>query len=114
MPTDAEIARRVSSGDIEAFGSLVARHERLIVSICRSMLGDEHDALDAAQDTFVRAYLSLGQLRDASRLRGWLRRIARSVCANKRKRRGRGVGGSTVWGDYFYIEALLILKDYNV
>ncbi|HET6426985.1 MAG TPA: sigma-70 family RNA polymerase sigma factor [Phycisphaerae bacterium] len=93
MPTDAEIVRRVSSGDTEAFGSLVARHEKLIVSICRSMLGDEHDALDAAQDTFVRAYLNIGQLRDAGSLQGWLRRIARSVCANRRKRRGRGVAG---------------------
>ncbi|KPK79527.1 MAG: hypothetical protein AMJ81_13085 [Phycisphaerae bacterium SM23_33] len=90
MLTDAQLVGRVLSGDTQAFGSLVARYEGLVAAVCRGLIDDDHEALDAAQDAFVRAHLNLGQLRDPGRLAGWLRRVAYSVCMNRLKGRGGG------------------------
>jgi len=84
---DEKIIRSVLAGDTDAFGILVTRYEGLVAAICRSLLGNEHKALDAAQDTFVRAYLNLGQLKFPNRFKAWLRRVAYSVCMNRLKHR---------------------------
>ena len=91
--TDDEAIRRLLAGETDAFGELIARYEGLVIAVCRDVLGDEHEALDAAQDAFVRAYVSLPQLRDPARLAAWLRRIASSVSLNRlNKRRPRPDG----------------------
>jgi len=78
------------SGDTDAFGTLVEKYHGLVGGLCRACLRDEHEALDAAQDAFVQAYLKLRELRDPRRLGGWLRRIAFSVCMNRLEKRKRG------------------------
>jgi len=90
VSNEVDQVRRAAAGDVEAFSALVVRHEPVVVSVCMAVLGDEHEARDAAQDAFVRAYLGLDQLRDPRRVKAWLRRIAYSVCVNRlRKRAGR-------------------------
>ena len=57
-----------------------------------AILGDEADARDAAQDTFVTAWRQIGRLRDAGRFDAWLQRIAvNSARMTHRARRRRGV-----------------------
>ncbi|MCC7407031.1 MAG: sigma-70 family RNA polymerase sigma factor [Phycisphaeraceae bacterium] len=91
MTADDPTIRRILEGDAEAFGCLVQRHESMVKSVCRRMLSDEHEALDAAQDAFVRAYLNLGQLKDPAAFPAWLARVAASVCLNKLKSAGRQI-----------------------
>jgi len=77
--TDTELRVLVvaaQDGDPDAFGQIVARFERMAIAIGEHMLGDAHLARDAAQDAFVDAYLSLGNLRDPAAFPGWFRRIA--------------------------------------
>lgn len=83
METDKELLRSAIDGDPDAFSRLVVRYECFVLRVCRDYLRDEHDVRDAAQDTFVRAYRRLADVRDADRFGGWLRRIARSVCLNR-------------------------------
>ena len=52
MPSDKEMVGRALSGDAEAFPELVCRHDRAVAAVCHRMIGDEHEALDAVQDTF--------------------------------------------------------------
>jgi len=73
----------VLSGDTDAFGPLATRHEALVAAVCRRLLKDDHEVADAAQETFLRAYENLWQLRDPARVRAWLRRVAYSVCMNR-------------------------------
>ncbi len=87
---DEQAIRCVQAGDTEAFAALVVRHSGLVAAVCRRLLADDHEAMDAVQDTFVRAYLNLGQLKDPVRFEAWLRRVAYSVCMNRLKRRCRG------------------------
>src|SRR5688500_13162554 len=51
---DAELMASVAAGDAAAFEMLVERHQRPIVGYLRGMLGDREEALDGAQEVFVR------------------------------------------------------------
>lgn len=49
---------------------------------CHALLLSAADAEDATQETFVRAWTGLAELRSVSALHGWLRNIARNVCVD--------------------------------
>jgi RNA polymerase sigma-70 factor (ECF subfamily) len=54
------------------------------------MLGNVHDAEDAAQETFVRAFVGIRELRAGTQFRPWVARIARNHCLDLLRRRKRG------------------------
>ena len=68
------------SSNRERLAVLVRRYEKDILRICYVYLQDAEQAKDAVQDTFLKAYLHLHQLRDDSREKSWLARIAVNVC----------------------------------
>lgn len=91
-PTDQELVARVLAGDQDAFTGLVTRYKDYVYTIAVRIVGNEEDADDVAQETFVRAYKALGRFRGDSKFSSWLYRIAvnRSLTHLKRRKR-RGV-----------------------
>jgi len=87
MRSDAELVWQVRSGHREAFGVLIARYEARVYAYCRQLLDNSHEAQDATQDAFLRAYSSLHQLERPDRFAGWLRQITFSICINRLKTR---------------------------
>ena len=86
-PTEKHLAAAACSGDPTAFSALVSRYGRPIYSVCRRYLGPE-DAEDAAQETFVRAFVHIGNFDPERPLMPWLVTIARRLCIDAlRKRR---------------------------
>jgi RNA polymerase sigma-70 factor (ECF subfamily) len=77
---DAEIVRRVRAGDQAAYAVLVARYRARLGRYAVHMLGDPDDAEEALQDSFVRAYRSLGRCRDDERFGAWLFGILVNRC----------------------------------
>ncbi len=71
----APIVIRAREGESRAFEELVRRFQDMAVGYAYSLLGDWHEAEDAAQDAFVNAYCSIMQLRDAAAFPGWFQRI---------------------------------------
>ncbi len=71
------------AGDEAAFERLVARHEGTLYRLARRLLGDEEEALDAVQETFLRIYRGLGAFRGEARFRTWATGIAIHVCRNR-------------------------------
>jgi RNA polymerase sigma-70 factor, ECF subfamily len=80
----------------EVISDLMARYHVLVVRLAHTMLQDLDDAEDAAQETFVRAYLNLDRFRAESDVKTWLYAIAVNVCrAELRRRRARvSLGGA--------------------
>ena len=89
MDRDEEKAavERARSGDERAFETLVTAHERLVYTLAYQRLRSEPDAQDAAQETFVKAWLSLPGFRGESRFSVWLCRIANNVCTDMQRKR---------------------------
>ena len=77
--TDAALVTRSRAGDTEAYGMLVSRYQGHVYGLAFSLVGDWADAQDIAQDTFIRAFSNLSQLRDPAKFAAWLRRVAFGV-----------------------------------
>ena len=78
----------VLSPEVAAFEE-VEPFRRQLTSYCYKMLASPHDAEDAVQETFIRAWRGLSQLDDRAGLRPWLYRIATNVCLDVLKGRSR-------------------------
>ena len=76
--TDAEAAEQARKGDGSAFRVLVERHSRALFRLAYRMTGNQQDAEDLVQDTFLRAYKQLEKFDQRSAFSTWLYRI----CAN--------------------------------
>ena len=84
---DGELAALAAAGDRDAFGELVERYAGQARRLALSILGDQDDADDAAQDGFLAALRHLGRY-DPSRPFGpWLLRIVANAASDRRRRR---------------------------
>src|ERR671930_94620 len=63
------------AGDLDAFGQVVERFQRMAYAVAYAMLGDAHLAEDVAQEAFIEAYICLPKLREPAAFPGWFRRI---------------------------------------
>jgi RNA polymerase sigma-70 factor (ECF subfamily) len=89
---DGHLVQRVLDGDREAFGALMARYRDRLGRYALRMLGNRADAEDALQETFIRAYRSLGSCNDPERFGPWVYGILVNRCRTlgaKRARRAR-------------------------
>ncbi len=88
LENETQWLEKAQKGDSQAFTFLVDAYQRPVYNLCYRMLGNAEDAEDAAQETFLRAYLSLRRY-DASRpFSTWLLSIAAHYCIDQiRKRR---------------------------
>jgi RNA polymerase sigma-70 factor (ECF subfamily) len=77
---------RFKTGDQSAFEVLVLKYQDRIYNLCRHMLGNAHDAQDAAQDVFIKAYRNLGRFKPDASLYTWLYRIAVNTCLDHKKK----------------------------
>jgi|SRR5579859_655689 len=74
--TDAAVVAQVLAGDRDAFRVLVERHSRSIFRVVFRMTGNQQDAEELVQETFLRAYKSLGSFELRANFSTWLYRIA--------------------------------------
>ena len=86
---DAERALlvRLRQRDEQAFRELVGRHQAVVRAYAAGILGDPHEAEDAAQECFLRAYRRLGAFRGDAPLQSWLLRICRNHCLDRLRTR---------------------------
>jgi len=87
--TDAATVSRARAGDPDAFRLLVERHSQPIFRLAYRMTGNEHDADDVVQETFLRAYRQLGRFEERANFGTWLHRIAVNCALDLLRSRGR-------------------------
>ena len=94
MDADRVLVKAAQAGDADAIDTLVRRYQVRMFNFARTLTGGDGDAEDLAQETFIRAFRSLGQFRGESSFKNWLYRIAVNVAHTHR---GRRVRQASVW-----------------
>jgi RNA polymerase sigma-70 factor (ECF subfamily) len=87
--TDAELIKRVLAGDKDSFAELVRRHHTKTISLCLSLLGNNAEAEDAAQDAFLKAYKALSSFTGEAQFTTWLYQITYHHCLDVLRKRTR-------------------------
>ncbi len=87
-----ELVKDSARGNGEAYGHLVRLLAPSLMRYVYGMIGNHETAEEVTQSAFVRAYRSLGQLREPSRFRGWLWRIARFAAYDRLRQERRRHG----------------------
>jgi RNA polymerase sigma factor (sigma-70 family) len=78
--SDAQLLQRFAARrEEDAFAALVDRHGRLVLGVCRRVLGHEQDAEDAFQATFLLLARHAGSIHSTEAVGGWLYRVAHRV-----------------------------------
>jgi len=88
---DQAVVEQARSGDADAFRVLVERHSRSLFRLAFRMTGNETDAEDVVQETFLRAYRQLAKFDARASFGTWLYRIAANYALDlvrSRNRRG--------------------------
>jgi RNA polymerase sigma factor (sigma-70 family) len=75
-PADAELVAACLAGDISVFTALIDRHRQRLERLLRALIHDRTARDDVWQETLLRAYFNLEQLRDPARFGAWLCSIA--------------------------------------
>ncbi len=87
--TDLAAVSRARGGDADAFRGLVERHSRSVFRVAYRMTGNEHDADDVVQETFLRAYRQIEKFEERANFGTWLHRIAVNCSLDLLRSRGR-------------------------
>lgn len=90
---DQTAISRCLAGDSAAFETIVARYQQVLFTVALRMLGDDEDARDAAQNTFVKVFEKLGTYDRRRRFFSWMYRILVNECLNVRRRPSVARGG---------------------
>ena len=83
---EAELARRLLAGDDGAFDEFVEVFRTRLFHFSLMTCGQREDAEEVAQETLMKVFESLGQLREPEHVRAWVFRIAKNVCYMKRRK----------------------------
>ncbi len=86
---DRTLVERCQAGDSTAFGSLYARYYERLLRFCLRRLDDRHEAEDATQEAFARAWKALPRFAGDRLFYPWLTVIAGNICTDVLRRRSR-------------------------
>jgi RNA polymerase sigma-70 factor (ECF subfamily) len=89
LDRDRALVERCQAGDSAAFGNLYARYYERLLRFCLRRLSDRHEAEDAAQEAFARAWKALPRFAGERRFYPWLTVIAGNICTDMLRRRSR-------------------------
>jgi RNA polymerase sigma-70 factor, ECF subfamily len=97
---DRSLIDRARNGDLDAFESIVRARMDAVYRLTSAILGNEADARDAAQETFVAVWRQLRRLREPDKFDAWLQRVAvnasRMMIRSRSRRRIREIPSSSV------------------
>jgi len=108
---DSDVVARARDGDTEAFRALVERHSRSLFHLAYRITGNENDAEDVVQETFLRAYRTLPRFESRASFGTWLYRIAANQAVDlirSRQRHGESLDADApaAWEGEAYTETI--------
>jgi RNA polymerase sigma-70 factor (ECF subfamily) len=91
---ESELVIRAQNGDRNAFSELVRTHAQGVLNVIYRMCGNMQIAEDAAQETFIQAWLRMQSYRSQASLRNWLYRIAVNTAIDMLRKEKRILPGT--------------------
>lgn len=91
---ETELVTRAQNGDRNAFSELVRTHAQGVLNVVYRMCGDMQVSEDAAQETFIQAWMRLQSYRPQTSLRNWLYRIAVNTAIDMLRKEKRILPGA--------------------
>jgi len=104
---DRALVKAAQRGDGQAFRKLVERYQRRVVQLALGMTRDPDEAMDIAQETFVRVHRYLPSFKGDSSFFTWTYRIAMNLSLDAQRRRARSERVELEEGDEAEIEAAM-------
>lgn len=92
--SDNELIKSVLDGDIEKFGDLIERYEKLVFSFLLARLKNLQEVEDIAQETFVKAFRHLKSFDCNKKFTAWLLTIARNILIDHVRKNSRSVAST--------------------
>ncbi|MBT9455057.1 MAG: RNA polymerase sigma factor [Burkholderiaceae bacterium] len=89
--SDTALTLRASRGESMAIEAIMRRYNRLLFRSARGVVGDDAEAQDVVQETYLRAFSTLASFRGNCALGTWLARIAINVALDAQRKRQRSV-----------------------
>jgi len=105
-PAEADLVQRVLAGDHAAFYELVRPHERMVYMSALSVVNNEADAEEVAQEAVLKAFKNLAQFRREAKFSTWLVQITINEARMRVRKYRPGLyesideGAETDEGDY--------------
>ena len=87
--SDEALVSRAAAGDEAAFEELVRRHQERVYRLACRLTGDDADAADVLQETFLQVFRHLGEFRGEARFTTWLFRVVTNAALMRRRTRAR-------------------------
>ena len=87
QPDDLTLVRRCQQGDQGAFRALVERYQKKAYAQALGMVKDKDEAMDVAQEAFVKVYKYLDHFKGDSSFYTWLYRIVSNLCVDRMRRK---------------------------
>jgi RNA polymerase sigma-70 factor (ECF subfamily) len=106
MTGEAELVRSLRAGSREAFREFVQVHQEHVFALALRLTGDEHDAMDLTQETFIKAWLAVSRFRGESRLSTWVHGIVVRLARQQWRTRKRRDARERRWARERYQDAL--------
>lgn len=79
--------KAVKKGDQNAFADIVEMYKDKVYQLCYRMLGNRHEAEDAAQEAFIRAYVNIHTYNPNLKFSSWLYRIATNLSIDRMRKK---------------------------
>jgi RNA polymerase sigma-70 factor (ECF subfamily) len=89
--SDEEVVRRVLAGETALYEIIMRRHNQRLYRAARAIVRDPDEAEDVMQESYVRAYVHLGQFAGEAKFSTWLTRIAVHEALGRMTRKKRMV-----------------------
>ncbi len=83
--TDEALVSLSGGGDLNAFETLVVRHQKRMLNIAYRLVGNYDDACEVVQDAFISAYRNIGTFRGEAKFTTWLTTITLNLSRNRLK-----------------------------
>jgi len=80
LQDDVMLVQKSLTGDINAFGQLVNKYQGAVYGLAFHLVKNFADAQDLAQESFIKAFQNLSQLKDYTKFAYWLKQITANTC----------------------------------